>query len=227
MNNLCTSSETYPIEINDIIALPDSPTASQNQPFKGVVVLLGNLQQNIPDTLLCGRDLLEKALQEGQQYIPVKFAFKNTVKKYNLITPLIKKLRSKYKIWSSNIYHISPFEIRKMKIERSFRDKDTAYTFTNPKYRRSDKQRRKRYNALYNSLKRGYKDKYPIEIMLLRMLGTKDTVNNGHHRIGIALECGLTRIAVRFSAAGQAPRLLQPLLKIIADIAIRHKQRKP
>ena len=75
-------------------------------------------------------------------------------------------------------------------------------------------------------MKKGFDDNYPIDIMLLRMLGIKDTVNNGHHRMGIAVECKLPQISVRFSAAGQAPRLLHPLLRVIANIAIRIKQIK-
>ena len=113
-----------------------------------------------------------------------------------------------------------------MKIERSFRNKDSAYTFSNPLYRYSESERKRRYETLYKSMQNGYDDNYPIEIMLLRMLGIKDTVNNGHHRIGIALECNLPQIAVNFSAAGQAPYILRPLLKVIADIAIRIKQKR-
>ena len=55
------------------------------------------------------------------------------------------------------------------------------------------------------------------------MMGIKDTVNQGHHRMGIALECRLPQVAVRFSAAGSAPKILQPLLKVIADINITLK----
>ena len=226
MSNLCLSSETYKINVNDVAVLQDNESAEKYRSRKKVVIMIGDLENGVNDTLLSGRSIVEKAIQDHEQYIPVRIAFKTNIKRYDLITPFIKKLRGKYKIWSSNIYHIDPQEIRRMKIERSFRDKNSAYAFSNPLYRYSENERKKRYETLYNSMKKGYDDNYPIEIMLLRMLGIKDTVNNGHHRMGIALECNLPQVAVNFSAAGQAPYILRPILKIIADIAIRIKQRK-
>lgn len=226
MVNLCISSETYMIDTQDVAVLNDSTLSAQFHNRKKIVILIGNLEENIADTLLCGRDILEQAIHDGQKFVPVKIAFITKIKRFDLITHFIKKLRGKYKIWSSNIYHMDPREIRRMKIERSFRDKSSAYTFSNPLYRHSETERKKRYETLYNSMKNGYDDNYPIEIMLLRMLGIKDTVNNGHHRMGIALECNLPEISVRFSAAGQAPLILRPLLRIIAYISIRLKQRK-
>ncbi len=226
MSNFCISSEIYKIDIKDVAVLPDNEASSRYKNRRKIVILMGDLEKGISDTLLCGRNMIEEALRDHQQYVQVRIAFRTNIKRYDLITPFIKKLRGKYKIWSSNIYHVDPREIRRMKIERSFRDKNSAYTFSNPLYRYSESERKKRYETLYNSMKNGYDDNYPIEIMLLRMLGIKDTVNNGHHRMGIALECNLPQVAVNFSAAGQAPYILRPLLKIIADIAIRIKQKR-
>ncbi len=226
MGNFCISSETYKIDTKDVAVLPDNELSSRYKNRRKIIVLIGDLEKGISDTLICGRKFVDKALQNHKQYIPVKIAFKTNIKRYDIITTFIKKLRGKYKIWSSNIYHMDPHEIRRMKIERSFRDKNSAYTFSNPLYRYSESERQKRYETLYNSMQKGYDDNYPIEIMLLRMLGIKDTVNNGHHRMGIALECNLPQVAVNFSAAGQAPYILRPILKIIADIAIRIKQKR-
>lgn len=226
MTNLCLSSETYNIDIKDVAVLKDSPLSKKYENRKKIVILIGDLEHGLPDTLLCGRKILNKALKNNKKYVSAKIAFITKIKFYDFITPFIKKLRGKYKIWSSNIYHMDPLEIRRLKIERSFRDKNSAYTFTNPLYRYSESERLKRYENLYNSMKKGFDDNYPIDIMLLRMLGIKDTVNNGHHRMGIAVECKLPQISVRFSAAGQAPRLLHPLLRVIANIAIRIKQIK-
>lgn len=225
MSNFCISSETYKLSTNDIAALADNELSARYTKRRKVVILLGDLEKGINDTLLCGRKIINKALKDHKPYVPAKIAFRTNIKRYDLITPFIKKLRGKYKIWSSNIYHIDPREIRRMKIERSFRNKNSAYTFSNPLYRYSEAERKKRYETLYESMKKGYDDNYPIEIMLLRMLGIKDTVNNGHHRMGIALECKLPQVAVNFSAAGQAPHILRPILRIIANIAIRLKQR--
>ncbi len=224
MANLCLSSETYKIDVKDIAALEDSSLNTRYKKSKTAIILMGDSEHDVRDTLLCGRALVERALSDGQKYIDVKIAFVTKIKPYDLITPFIKKYYTKYKFWSSGIYHMDPLEIRRLKIERSFRDKNSAYTFSNPLYRFSESERRARYEKLYNSMKDGYDDNYPIDIMLLRMLGIKDTVNNGHHRMGIAVECGLPQIAVRFSAAGSAPLLLRPLLRVIANISMRLKQ---
>lgn len=224
MANLCLSSETYKIDVKDIAVLADSDISAQYEKRKTVVVLMGDIDRGTQDTLLCGRELVKRAINDGQKYVDVKIAFVTRIKPYDVITPFIKRYYGKYKFWSSNIYHMDPLEIRRLKIERSFRDKNSAYTFSNPLYRFSESERKARYENLYNSMKNGYDDTYPIDIMLLRMLGIKDTVNNGHHRMGIAVECGLPQIAVRFSAAGSAPFPLRPLLRVIARISMRLKQ---
>ena len=226
MTDLCFSSETYMIEINDVAVLNDSNVDFVCKKNQDIVILMGDMEQNIPDTLLCGRENINKAIANKEEYVAVKIAFISKIKKYDIFTQFIKKLRGKYKIWSSNIYHTNPEFIRKMKIERSFRTKENAYNFTNPLYRRTDDERINRYEKLCESIKNGYDDNFPIDIMLLRMLGIKDNVNNGHHRMAVVLEQGVKRISVRFSAVGQAPRLLHPLLKVIADIAIKIKQNK-
>ena len=219
MNNLCISSETYKLELNDIIALRDFEAKYKGR--KEIVILL---RKDQPDCLLCGRSLVEAAKQNGESYVDVRVAFITEIKPYDFVSMFIRPLRFKHQFWSSNIYHMSPFEIRKMKIERCFRDRNTAYTFTNPIYRRTDAERIARYEKLCDSLSKGYDDKYPIEIMPLRMLGVKDTVNNGHHRIAVALECGIARVAINFKVVGKAPKLLTPIFKIMADSAIKLKQ---
>ena len=226
MTNLCFSSETYILDINDVTVLKDCDSVIANIKSDDIVILMGDMDQNIPDTLLCGRENINKAIANNKEYVAAKIAFISKIKKYDIFTQFIKKLRGKYKIWSSNIYHTNPEFIRKMKIERSFRTKENAFNFTNPLYRSSEDERIKRYEKLCESIKNGYDDNFPIDIMLLRMLGVKDNVNNGHHRMAVALEHGIKRISVRFSAVGQAPRILHPLMKVVADIAIRIKQKK-
>ena len=221
MNNFCISSEIYNIELNDILVLQDA-----DLPFitKDKVVIL--LRKNHPDTLLCGRDYIEQAEKNNQKYIGARIAFIPEIKPYDCFSVFIRPLRKKYQYWSSNIYHMNPLEIRKMKIERSFRNKENAFTFTNPIYYQTYEERMARYEQLYNSIKKGYDDNFPIEIMPLRMLGVKDTVNNGHHRLGIAIECGLNRVAINFKVIGQAPHFLRPICKFCADITMKLKQHK-
>lgn len=221
MDRLCISSETYNIELEDILALKDTGVPYE---CKDKVVIL--LRKNQPDTLLSGRKYLEQLKSENAKYASVRIAFISEISPYNFISVFVRPLRKKYQYWSSNIYHMDPAEIRKMKIERSFRNKDNAYTFTNPLYYRTDEERLSRYEELYNSIKNGYDDNCPIEIMPLRMVGVKDTVNNGHHRLGIALECGLKRVAINFKVIGQAPRILRPLFKFGANLTMKLKQRQ-
>ena len=221
MNNLCISSEIYPIELKDVLVLRDA-----DLPYNGKDKVVILLRKNMPDALLCGRKYLERAEKENRKYIDVRIAFISEIHPCNFLSVFIRPLRKKYQYWSSNIYHMDPAEIRRMRIERSFRTKENAYTFTNPLYYRTEKERLSRYEKLYNSLKKGYDDKHPIEIMPLRMVGVKDTVNNGHHRLGIALECGLDRVAVNFKVIGKAPRILRPIFKFGANLTMKLKQRQ-
>jgi len=225
MTELCLSSELYKIETADIACLEDDPASDKFRLKDKVVVLIGDSEKGCKDTLLTGRPLIEKALKEGLTHIPVRFAFVSKMKKYDFISPFVKALRAHYKIYSSNIYHMDPQEIRRIKIERNIRTKENAYVFSNPLFYYTEQERKKQYRELYNSMKKGYDDNFPLDVMLLRMMGIKDTVNQGHHRMGIAIECKLPRVAIQFSAAGQAPRLLQPLLRIIANININIKLR--
>ena len=86
-------------------------------------------------------------------------------------------------------------------------------------------QRLSMYEKLKESmLTNGYNDRFPIDIMLCRILGVQDTLNQGHHRMGVAIDCNIHRIAVVFSAVGQAPRPLRPLFRIMARLALIFKQ---
>ena len=223
MSELCLSSELYPVSPADIGVLEDADIKNIPHLKDRVVVLIGNLKTGEKDKLLCGREIINKALENKKSYIRVRFAFFSKFKRFDFISMFIKPLRLHKKFESSNIYHINPNEIRKLKIERNIRNKENAYALTNPKFYLPPEERKRLYDKLYNSMKKGYDDQYPLDIMLLRMMGIKDTVNQGHHRMGIAMDLKLPLVAVRFSAAGGAPRFLHPLLKIIADINIRLK----
>ena len=112
-----------------------------------------------------------------------------------------------------------------MKIERAIKTRENAYSFTNPKYKMSPEERNKEYNRIFNSIKEnGFTKDDPIDIMLCRLLESKDCVNNGHHRISVALELGLNRIPVRFSAAGAAPKFLRPALKFFSTLNLAFKR---
>ncbi len=220
MTRLCFSSETYTIDLNDIVVLEDSRVTCGKIPPGEVVVLIGG-----KDSLLAGRDLAEAAIGKNLRSIPVRIAFAPKMRPYDFISHFIRPLRLKYRFYSSNIYHVDPKEIRAMQLERNIRTGRNAYAFTNRKYYFPPEERVDRYEKLRMSMKNGYDDRYPMDIMLLRTLGAQDTLNQGHHRIGIAIECGLERVAVTFSACGGAPEWVRPLFRRMARIKRALKRR--
>ena len=207
MPNICYSSETYHLDPQDLFILKDSSLSDEVNVSDEVVLLIGHnpiwidKSTGTPDTLLKGRAALEKAVADKVPYVPVRIAFIPKISRFDFISPLIRVLRYKHKFYSSNIYHIDPFEIRSKKIERNFRSQANAYQFSNPKYKMDEAQRVSMYEKLKESmLTNGYNDRYPIDIMLCRILGVQDTLNQGHHRMGVAIDCNIHRIAVVFSA---------------------------
>lgn len=230
MNKICYSSEVYGLAVEDILPLPDAEISAGRLPNDEVVILIGKRRlwlNDIPveqDKLLKGRAAVIRAQKEGKEYVPVRIAFESRIKSYDLISPMIRSLRYKYNLFSSNIYHMSPQEIRDKKIERSYRTAENAYRFSNPKYQMSDETRRNTYEELRRSmLEKGFDDRFPLDIMLCRNMGVKDTLNQGHHRMSVALECGIKRVAVEFCAAGQAPEFLHGVCHVIAGFNLSFK----
>ena len=230
MTHICFSSEIYHLDPKDLIGLEDSNTHLTANCENDVVLLIGEkdlydkTKPIIYDTLLKGRDVIVKAVENNTPFIPVRIAFVSRISRWDFLSPLIRVLRYKYKAYSSNIYHIDPFEIRKLKIERSFRTPENAYQFSNPKYQMSEAERIKLYNQLKESMQtKGYDDRFPLDIMLCRNLGIQDTLNQGHHRMGVAIDCNIHRVSVMFSAAGQAPKFLHPLFRLIAKFNLWFK----
>ncbi len=220
MNKICLSSELYKVSINDIKNLDDCENKYNKNTNNEVIVLIGK-----KDTLLAGRQIVEEAIKNNIEFVPVRIAFVSVIKDYDFVSPFIRSLRMKNRVFSSNVYHVPPKEIRKIKIERNIRTAKNAYIFTNPKFYFAEDERKKQYSELYNSMKKGYNDEFPLDVMLLRMMGVKDTINQGHHRMGIAIEHNLPYVTIRFAGSGEAPKILKPLLKIIAKININLKLR--
>lgn len=232
MGNICYSSEIYHLDPKDIISLKDSDIKNNIEAKDEVIILIGsnktywNAQNDgTPDTLLRGRRIVEEAVKNGTEYIPARIAFVSHIAKYDFISPLIRVLRYRHKFYSSNIYHIDPFEIREKRIERNFRNAENAYRFSNPKYKMTKETRQKMYQDLVDSMRQnGYDDRFPLDIMLCRNMGIQDTLNQGHHRMSVAIDCKMHRVSVIFSAAGQAPKFLHPFFRIIAKLNLLFKQ---
>lgn len=225
------SSEIYMLAAEDVLALPSSSQPEKlPQNRDEIIILLGHNrkleEKDSKDVLLKGRAAAEKAVAEGKAFIPVRFAFIPGNRCFDLLSPLVRKLRYRIRYYGSNVYHIDPKYIRALKIERTIKTRENAYSFTNPKYRMTQQERDDEYNRIYNSVKEnGFDDNEPVDIMLCRLMGAKDCVNNGHHRMGIALELGLEKIPVRFSAAGASPRFIRPVLKGLSAVNLELKRR--
>ena len=103
---------------------------------------------------------------------------------------------------SSKVYHISPIYLRNLRIEvsggrRMRRERDNAYDGKEETLGWTREQKEERYDTLKESIKEGFKEEFPI-IIMLRREGGEDKLFEGHHRLNIAIELGLETIPVRF-----------------------------
>jgi len=199
----CLSSEHYPLEIADLLCLDDTPDAKQIE-GEAVVLLVGNQQKGIPDTLYQGRGYLLQQQKKGKKEVPARVAFHRTRPWWDILAAFCKPYRKHFFASGTNIYHIDPFAIRAMGLERQIRTKENSYNCV--KWNLPQAQREKQYNELKASLeKNGYSDKYPLEIMLCRSLGVKDSLQQGHHRMMFCIEMGIRRCAIKFVNVSHAP----------------------
>lgn len=224
MRRAVLSSEIYPLAVADVLALPDADaaTAPEIDAADEIVILLGRNpappQQIsaplLPDTLVKGRGAVERAAAAGEKFVPVRFAFVPANARWDVFSAFIRKRRNKIRFYGSAVYHVPPSGIRALKIERAFKTRETAYSFTASIRRMTRQERDAEYDRISNSIReKGFLDSEPIDIMLCRLTGAKDCVNNGHHRLGIALELGLDSIPVNFSASAVCPAVLRPALR--------------
>ncbi len=208
----CISSTAYPLLIDDLLCLPDVDSKAGKIKGREVVLLIGNKDKNIPDRLYQGRETLEKLKAEGQTTVPTHVAFYRNRPWWDILAPFCRAFRNRFHAFGTNVYHIDPRKIREMGLERGKRTKENAYRYA--KWPLSEEQRQKQYNDLKNSLEQnGYDDRYPIEIMLCRSFGVKDTIYQGHHRIMFCVDMNMALIGIRFMYVTHAPRFLQkPML---------------
>ena len=203
------SSELYYIDPRDILPLPDAAGLSTASVSDEIAVLIAAGEE---DKLLSGKILAEQAVAAGQEYIPVRFWFKPRIPLWNLPAIFIKPLRQKYKFTNSRNYHASLPHLRELKIERGTRNAENAYKISK-RWHISEEERHNRYNRLVESLKKGFDDNSPIRVMLCRRLGIKDSIDDGHHRIGICVVQCINRITLCFRADGAMPAFWQKLLR--------------
>ena len=194
------SSNVYPLEAADLVALPDytgAPIPAAALPQDAVILFI---RPDGPDALLRGREIL--AAQDPHAAVSTRIVFRPSVAKWNLLATLMRTLRNRYRFEGTGIYHVSAQAIRDLKVERAIR------TLDNPQLREG-KDRTASMQRLATSLRtRGYDEKKPINVQICRTGGKTDSLRQGHHRISACLACGVDRITVHFSAAGAWPREL-------------------
>ncbi len=216
---LIYSSEVYEVDLQDLTALGKGENFNLPENNQEVVVLLGT-----KDCVISGQDFLLKAQKENKAKVMVRFASLPISKWYDFLAPFWRFRRNQLRFYGSNIYHVSPQYLRSLNIERSHKTKENAYNFTKKCRVMTLSERESEYNKIYNSIKNnGFAEDKPIDIMLLRVFGAKDCVDNGHHRLGIALDLHLQKIPVRFAVSPAAPFCLRRILKHVADLNLKIK----
>ena len=198
------SSHVYPLEAADVAALADlegTPVPATALPSDEVIVYV---RPDGPDALLRGRAKVERTLAERgpRSTVEVRVVFKPSVGKWNLPGTLVRVVRNRYRYHGTAVYHISAHAVRAMGLERMIRSVDEPQ-------KRGNIDRHEVMRALQESLRtRGYDDARPINVMLCRTGGIRDSIRQGHHRISACLACGVDRMALSFIAAGALPRVL-------------------
>lgn len=95
-NYLAYASEIYPLKIKDVLNLADSQNNDSSAlPAEKVVILLGNADANQPDTLLCGRERLNRLQTEGQTYADVCLAYHTLPPLAGFFANMIKPIKSR------------------------------------------------------------------------------------------------------------------------------------
>jgi len=195
---LSSSSEIYPLQVKDLVDLPDADIPCDDQDVP--VLLLGGNAYVKQDCLLSGRKKIQRAIKNKQKTIPVRVVF-SVPTKIGACFALLKKIRYRWKTYGTNTYHIDPNFLRASGLERIQRNADNAYQMTSKKHFFKPEQQRDRYQKLIQDMKKGYDDKYPMRVMLCRTNGIKDTLDDGHHRLSICIDNHIPFVTVRFCYA--------------------------
>lgn len=214
------SSEVYQLDPKDLVELRDVPQDALPIKDNEVVILLGDERVKEDDRLYQGREVVEQAVAQGVEYIPVRVAFYTRTPWFNLISSFVKGVRKHYFGYSMRTYHTTVAEITKLKIERSVRTMENAYTFSKPrKWVVGGDFKQVWFEKMKKSFQeKGYDDTYPMDIMLRRALGVKDNLHQGHHRMMFSREYGVERVAIKFMAAGHLPGWMMPVFEYLIKV---------
>ena len=99
---------------------------------------------------------------------------------------------------SSEVYLISPIQLRNLEVEKYARNRDNAYDGLEELAHLTKEQKELAYDTLKESIQtKGFNEEFPI-IIMLRRENNKDQIFQGHHRLNIAIELELPTVPVRF-----------------------------
>ena len=202
---LVPSSHHYPFYVSDCLSLSDASV--QFTPTDDVAILLGNCERGVADTLLCGREQLQRMNPADRVYVRVYFPVAVNVSAF---LSLVKYFRKRNKVFGTGVYHVSPSFLRESKLERCQRTEENAYRLHHLKVDVDNPL--SAYRRLSEQLKGGFDDHYPLTVMLHRVKRHIDSLDDGHHRLGLCIKHQLPHVGIKFCYASSSTACANILL---------------
>ncbi|MEN8282980.1 hypothetical protein [Acinetobacter gerneri] len=217
------SSETYHVHQESLkhLAIIDvAPHLDIQSLACDVVVLLACDQNQHKDSII----YLKEPNILKQTRLKTRFAFQTNGFLFDFFGSFIKKVRSTRQNFSSENYRILLTDIIDHQLERNIKTPETAYNWTNRRWRLDEDKRQERYDKLYHSFQEnGYDFNYPMHIMLCRSMGVKDKLNQGHHRIMFCKMLNIDEVSTKFISSAYMPPIFQSFFKKFIQL-IHYKQ---
>ena len=202
---LVASSHLYPFYVSDCLPLSDASV--QFKPSDDVAILLGDRERGIADALLCGREQLQR--MNPADRVDVRIYFPVAVS-FSAFLSLLKYFRKRNKAFGTGIYHVPPSFLRESKLERCRRTEENAYRLHHLKVDVDSPL--SAYQRLSEQLKGGFDDRYPLTVMLHRVKRRIDSLDDGHHRLGLCIKHQLPHVGIKFCYASSSAACANILL---------------
>ncbi|MBR2273366.1 MAG: hypothetical protein IJ864_00815 [Alphaproteobacteria bacterium] len=210
MMRLAFSSEFYFIKAMDLKNLPVRQLPKHSSFDEKTVVLFLSADGSV--SLAEGVDLVKQA--DNYIFLKTVVAYYSYVPLISFFLTLIKPIKRRFYIRSSVSFTIHLADMIKAGLPRGERNAQNAYQLNNKRWHLDFDEAQKRYQKLRVSLqKKGYDKNYPMYVMLNRKFGAKDQLLQGHHRIGLCKELGISEVAISFWAAPATFTWLQRCLR--------------
>ena len=208
MCKLAFSSEVYYIKSQELKEL-EKLSGYENVKASEVVILLDEENGN---KVIANSHILESVSDD--EFVKTRVAYRSFNPLVGFFITLIKPIKRKFYTQNKQSFTVLFDKLLEAKLTRGERNRENAYQWTNKKWQISKEEANKRFNSLYNSLKKnGYDKRSPMFVMLNRKLGVKDQILQGHHRIGICKEIGLKTVNIAFWTAPKAFDILKIFTK--------------